>query len=239
MSNESLYLFDLDGTLTPARLPMEEYFARRFIPFIKTNSAYIVSGSDIVKVKEQIPSEIFFYICGIFSSMGNEIYKKGEKIFSRPFVEDALLVDLLTTERKRTKYPFKLFPNYLEKRCGAINFSVLGRDCPHSERIKYKNWDDSSGERKEIVDRLKKLCPGYEFSIGGNISIDIVKKGFGKEQVIDILRKEFPKTKIIFFGDKIDEGGNDYSLVQYLRAAGNYEIHGVENPKECLEILGI
>jgi phosphomannomutase len=237
MKNETLYLFDLDGTLTPSRQSMEKSFARRFIPFIKEQSTYIVSGSDIAKVKEQLPAEVFFGVSGILSSMGNEFYIKGKEIFNRGFIENDALLSSLEMERKNAKYPFSLYPNYIEKRFGAINFSVLGRDCPFSERVKYKSWDDEFGERKAIINRLAQKFSDYEFSIGGTISIDIVEKGFGKEQAADILRKQFPKSKIIFFGDKIFTGGNDYSLAQRLLKLKNVEIYEVKNPSECLKLF--
>lgn len=45
-----IYMFDMDGTLTPARKPMEEDFAKCFLPWLQKNKAFIVTGSDIAKV---------------------------------------------------------------------------------------------------------------------------------------------------------------------------------------------
>jgi phosphomannomutase len=117
MKNETLYLFDLDGTLSPSRQSMEKNFARRFIPFIKEQSTYIVSVSDIAKVKEQLPAEVFFGVSGILLSMGNEFYVKGKEVFNRGFCGNDYslaqrLIELKNSEIYEAKNPsecLKLF----------------------------------------------------------------------------------------------------------------------------------
>jgi phosphomannomutase len=144
---------------------------------------------------------------------------------------------LLEQYRKNTKYDGTLFPNYIEHRRGMLNFSVLGRNCPYEERIKYKNWDDKSRERIVIQKELSAKFKDLDISLGGNISMDIVPKGFGKEQAAQALRKEFPYSKIIFTGDRTNKDGNDYSLAQALIKLGNAEIIQVENPQDVIERL--
>jgi phosphomannomutase len=234
---KAIYLFDMDGTLTPSRLPMTEDFAKKFSGFVDKNVVYIVSGSDIEKIKEQLPINIFSKVEGIFASMGNEFYKNGKEVFKRDFIDDPSLVSNLKTYRKNTKYPYQLYPNFIEMRCGAINFSVLGRDCPHAERLKYNQWDCVNNERKEIVLQLVKRYPNYDFSIGGNIGIDIVPKGCGKEQVADLLRQDYPDNKIIFIGDMMEIGGNDYLLAMRLKEIGNSEIIAVSDCESTIAIL--
>ncbi|MDR1195586.1 MAG: HAD-IIB family hydrolase [Endomicrobium sp.] len=229
-----IYLFDMDGTLTPARLPMTESFAVWFREFIRKNDVYIVSGSDIDKIKSQIPSDIFNNVAGIYASMGNEFYKNGAPGYERKFEPPQKLLIMLEKYRENTKYTGKLFPNYIEMRKGMVNFSVLGRDCPYEERIKYKEWDNKNAERISIQKELSAIFNDLDISIGGNISMDIVPKGFGKEQVAALLRNKFPNSKIIFTGDKTQKGGNDYSLAQALLACGNSEIVQVDSPDDVI-----
>lgn len=69
------------------------------------------------------------------------------------------------------------------------------------------------GKRKqrkiEYSKKLSEKYPQYDFSLGGNISIDIVKKGCEKGQVAKELRNTFPDEEIIFYGVRTFEGGND------------------------------
>lgn len=233
----SVYVFDMDGTLTPARLPMTAEFAIQFYEWQKTHKSFIATGSDFQKVTEQLPPSVINSFTGIYSSMGNVLQSKGELIYQNNFKADAKLLDMLENYRKNTKYPCQLFPNYIEERIGMINFSVLGRDCPYSERERYSAWDKTEHEREQIAEELSKVFPEYEISVGGSISMDITPKGCGKGQIAKHLRQTYPNDKIIFFGDKTFVGGNDYELAQALSQMANTQVVQVNAPEEVLMFL--
>ena len=54
----NIYVFDMDGTLTPARKPMEAEFAIQFYEWQKTHKSFIATGSDYKKVEEQLPPSV-------------------------------------------------------------------------------------------------------------------------------------------------------------------------------------
>ena len=66
-----VFLFDVDGTLTPPRQPMGDAFAYSFRHLVKDELVYIVSGSDIRKIREQVPEDILN-----FNSVGSDLYVK-------------------------------------------------------------------------------------------------------------------------------------------------------------------
>ncbi len=232
-----IFLADMDGTLTPARLPMSSDFELFFLDFIKKHTFFVVSGSDFKKVNEQMTEAVIDNLAGLFCSMGNQLYINNELVYSNEFNPSPDLAERLESYRANTDYPGPLFDNYIERRPGMINFSVLGRNCPHDQRNKYKQWDDVHKERIRIAAELSKNYPDYDVSVGGNISIDIVPQGFGKEQVASIIRKKYPSSKIIFLGDRTEEGGNDYSLAQALLSSGNSEVVPVTGPEDTLKFL--
>ena len=232
-----IYVFDMDGTLTPARLPMTEEFKRDFIPFLQKNICYIATGSDYKKIDEQMSQDVIDEFTGIYASMGNVLYKKGELVYKKEIEYDKNLLNDLENFRKTTKYPNQLFGNYIEKRTGMINFSVIGRDCTYSEREKYTAWDKENGERKNIQEVLSAKYPDYDFEAGGNISIDIIPKGCGKGQIAHHLRKQYPDATIIFTGDRTYKGGNDYALAHELSLMENTKVVQVENPDETMKFL--
>lgn len=234
---KTVFIADMDGTLTPARLPMTAEFAKFFEKFIETHVFYIVSGSDLKKVKEQVPQNVIDKAAGLYCSMGNEFYLKNKLEYRNEFIPNDSLIEKLEYYRKNTKYPGELFGNYIEKRQGMVNFSVLGRNCPAEARVTYKKWDNSYKEREKIVAELSKMYPDYDISIGGNISIDIVPRGYGKEQVAARLRKIYKNEKIVFIGDRTGKGGNDYSLAQELLKMGNAQIVAVNGPDDTLKFL--
>ena len=235
----TVFIFDMDGTLTPARLPMEKEFAEKFIPWLKQNRAYIATGSNLSKVEEQIGFPLMNEFTGIYCSMGNELWVKGKYEYQNDFIPDANLLICLESYRKNTKYPYALFDNYIEKRIGMINFSVLGRNCPYEERLRYQIWDRENGERQSIAIELRKKFPQYEFCVGGSISMDIIPVGFSKAQVATKLRAKYPEDKIVFLGDKTFAGGNDFELAEALRKVNNTDVVQVESPTSVLKYLNI
>ncbi|MDO4974975.1 MAG: HAD-IIB family hydrolase [Alphaproteobacteria bacterium] len=232
-----VFLSDMDGTLTPSRQSMTPEFEKDFNELITDTHFYIVTGSDIEKIKEQIPENVMKKLTGIFASMGNEFYVNGERISKNEFIPEESLIKKLEDYVENTRYPYPLFPNHIEKRCGMVNFCVVGRECPLEERFRYQNWDKENGERKSIAIELAKIYPQYSFEIGGAISIDIVPNGFGKVQVADKLREMYQREKIIFFGDRTEQGGNDYEVAERLLELGNSEIVTVQEPNDVLEYL--
>ena len=46
-----IYIFDVDGTLTPSRRKMTEDFLEFFNGWSKRNDFYLVSGTDLDKMK--------------------------------------------------------------------------------------------------------------------------------------------------------------------------------------------
>ena len=127
----------------------------------------------------------------------------------------------------------------MELRPGMLNFSVLGRNCPFSERARYNEWDNIHRERETIVKEVNEKFPEYEASSGGKISIDIVTKGGGKEQIAQKIRESYPNDKIIFIGDRTEKGGNDYALAEALRNMENTEVVQVNSPEDVLKYLEI
>jgi hypothetical protein len=101
--------------------------------------------------------------------------------------------------------------NHIEKRIGAVNFSIIGRNATLSERKWYIEWDRATNERVEICARMNKAFDRIECVVGGETSIDIYLKGNDKSQIARPFLHPFT-----FFGDRCEVGGNDHTL--YLEA---------------------
>jgi len=66
-----VYMFDVDGTLTPSRRPMTEDFKKFFKHWVNKNTFYLVTGSDLPKLQEQMGG-LEIHADGIFTCCGNE-----------------------------------------------------------------------------------------------------------------------------------------------------------------------
>ena len=212
----SILLFDIDGTLTPSR--------RTILPNIidvlkKLKSKYrlvVVGGSDISKIKEQLGDSIdlFEYVFsenGLVSFKGSELFHK--KRINEYLGEENLqeLINYLLFELSEIEIPKKR-GTFIEYRTGMLNVSPIGRNCNQEERNEFAIYDKDN----KVVEKLRSKTQekfgetlGIICSKGGEISFDIVPKGFDKSYSLQFLDKT---AKIVFFGDKIYEGGNDYEI---------------------------
>ena len=215
-----IFVFDVDGTLTPARQLIDKDFAEIFLDFCKKNIVYLCSGSDWPKIKEQITIGIIKETKGVFACSGNAFWNnEGIEILSirNDFDVPTGLIDDLNNLVDTSEFPIKT-GKHIDLRMGMINFSIVGRNCSREEREKYSKWDEEVEERRGLVAILKSKYPDIDFNIGGEISIDIHPEGSDKSRAIKIIREWHKKESpsICFFGDKIWPGGNDFLVLKEL-----------------------
>tara|TARA_R100000664_G_C2743645_1_gene131794 strand:- start:47 stop:772 length:726 start_codon:yes stop_codon:yes gene_type:complete len=230
----NIFLFDVDGTLTLPRQRMTQDFANLFRVLVKDNLVYLVSGSDLDKLKEQVPKDILDSCAGIFSSSANQFNIGDELIYENELEIDDEFINFLNSFVEKSQYKTKT-GRHIEHRPGMINFSVVGRNASQDERKAYYSWDRSELERKKMAVTLMANFPDLVATIGGEISIDIYPAGLDKRQSVNYLREQYPEKKICFFGDKTDKNGNDYSVVISLTKEDN--VHTVMNYLQTKEII--
>lgn len=236
-----IYIFDVDGTLTPSRQPMTEEFLEFFNGWSKSNPFYLVTGSDLDKIKEQVPDFILERANSVFTCCGNEMWVDDEQIYHKEFTPPNNLLTYLGEQIRMSETPV-VSTNHRENRGSMLNFSVVGRDCTLDERQQYFEWDKESGERERIAQSVRDGWNELDAVIGGQISIDIYPKGSDKSQVLDIIKQErlVETGEIIFIGDGIENGGNDYPLAELMdniEGCDWYHTKGWEHTKEILEEL--
>ena len=104
---KKIYIFDVDGTLTPSRQRMTEEFAKFFDEWTSKNKYYLVTGSDIDKTKEQVPIAYIDRANGIFTCCGNQFYIEDELVYENKFtppdslIKDYFQYDDLVGEREK------------------------------------------------------------------------------------------------------------------------------------------
>jgi phosphomannomutase len=223
------YVFDVDGTLTPSRLPIDKKFEEFFLKWMDGKNVYLVTGSDKDKTIEQVGEKIWTKCTRVYQSCGNAVYEKGKLVKENKFKLDPELKFILVETLVNSKVPVK-YGNHIEERPGLINFSTIGRNVPQEIRSTYVKWDNKHSERKRICERITKQLPRLEASIGGEISIDIYPKGQNKSQILKDLEGE-----IMFFGDKCEPGGNDYPIVEKIK--DKHIVHKVKDWQSTKSIL--
>ena len=231
-----IYLFDIDGTLTPSRLRIDHEFEQFFLQWMKDKEVIFVTGSDKEKTIEQVGEKIWTRAQRVYQSCGNAVYQGGQLIQKNHFDAPKSLIKMLYKFLKASNWQHQT-DNFIEERIGLLNFSVVGRACNQSMRNAYHDWDRRSGERLMLCKMIETEYPELEATVGGQISIDIYPKGQNKAQVLDDLY-----GPITFFGDKCEPGGNDYPIAfemekQFEENRRHCVVHRVKDYKDTWERL--
>lgn len=236
MKSGDIFVFDVDGTLTPPRQPMDDEFKKVFDRLVTSEDVYLVSGSDIKKIREQVPEDILLKCKGVFGSSGNELWIGDTEVYRNIYIPEKSLVDRLEGFLEKSSYKTRT-GRHIENRPGMINFSIIGRNADLQQRKHYHKWDTKNQERKKMAVSLMVSNPEVTVSVGGEISIDIYPIGLDKSQAISYIKDEHEQNcpKIHFFGDKTEPHGNDYSAVCALSESDT--AHPVESHHQTLEIL--
>jgi HAD superfamily hydrolase (TIGR01484 family) len=90
--------------------------------------------------------------------------------------------------------------------------SLLGQNAPTKEK---RAWFEANNTKREKLRALiATRLPDFEVRAGGTTTIDITRKGIDKAYGMAKLLEHLSITKqdILFAGDKMDPGGNDYPV---------------------------
>lgn len=219
-----LLLFDVDGTLTVPRSPIQESMKELlYLLRSKGHTLACVSGSDLPKIREQLLDAIDYFDF-VFTQNGLASYRKEANhliLFHNQSIHAYLgeekyqqLVNAILRVLSLHTLPIKR-SHFIELRSGLINVCPIGRQCTQQEREAFEGYDQEHNIRKQIVSQLQEqLCDiGVQYSIGGQISIDVFPIGWDKTYCLPFL----PDVPIYFFGDRIFPGGNNYEIACHPR----------------------
>ena len=247
--NPKAYIFDMDGTLTESRCCIES----NTIEALKTLAPaklYLATGSDMSKVIEQMSVDFLLerfervmacngtrvWNCRLdmddeLGAIEPELIHKVSLIdhYSQADLNHIVSTLLRLAADNHTKYKTGTF---VEWRDSQINFSLIGRNCSLDQRYDYAKWDDKSGERDKAIEALRDTFKGWGLSFrkGGQISIDVTRKGWDKSYALRSVAE--PPEDCVFFGDRIEGNGNDSDIAVL---CGAY--HEVSGPEETVEII--
>ncbi|CUS22766.1 LAQU0S06e05534g1_1 [Lachancea quebecensis] len=236
---DTLVLFDVDGTLTPARLTVSDEVRDTLAKLRQKVVIGFVGGSDLSKQLEQLGPNVLSEFDYAFSENGLTAYRLGEKLASQSFInwigeeEYNKLAVFILKYLSGIELP-KRRGTFLEFRNGMINVSPIGRNASTEERNEFERYDKVHQIRAKFVEALRKEFSHLKltFSIGGQISFDVFPTGWDKTYCLQHVEKDGFK-EIHFFGDKTMEGGNDYEIFVDPRTIG----HSVTTPDDTVKAL--
>jgi len=219
------FIFDVDGTLTPSRGNIDPLFKEFFLEFMKKHKVWLVTGSDYPKTLEQLGRDICENVVTVYNCSGNDTFFKGRRVNTKAFNPPQELYDLMYGWLQTSSFPLRM-GNHIEERAGTINFSIIGRpyDPPLTlgERKLYIKHDLENRERESIAYQINSEFPNITATVGGETGVDIYRKGGDKSQILEDF--DAPYDDIYFFGDKMEQGGNDYPLGKNLKSKNVFAV---------------
>uniref|UniRef100_A0A9L0I9B4 Phosphomannomutase n=1 Tax=Equus asinus TaxID=9793 RepID=A0A9L0I9B4_EQUAS len=146
-----LCLFDVDGTLTPARQKIDPEVAAFLQKLRSRVQIGVVGGSDYSKIAEQLGDgdEVIENFDYVFAENGTVQYKHG-RLLSKQTIQNHLgeellqdLINFCLRYMALLRLPKKR-GTFIEFRNGMLNISPIGRSCTLEERIEFSELDKVS-----------------------------------------------------------------------------------------------
>lgn len=253
--NNTVVLFDMDGTLTESRCKLELKELKESL-YRLTNSGFdigIITGSDENYLREQM---------GDFLSRSSCRYRthllpcNGTKYFKPPKFpnEDFCLAHEVSMEKHLGSEKYRellcelicsqldvchvgapLTGHFIDARGSMINWCPIGRNAKKEHRNQFMQIDKKKKVREHFISELremlkiKNLDNELTIKLGGDTSFDIYPTGWDKTYGL----RHFPNWDVWFVGDRCKPNGNDYEIYQKC-SPQSFETTG---PLETLKII--
>lgn len=221
----SLIIFDLDDTLAESKSQLSPEMAITLSSLLQIRKVAIITGGKYEQIIKQVVSQLspqtnlsnlyLFPTCGAsYYHFQNgdwvNVYEERlspedvKKIFEA--LKSAQIQAGVITEAP-------LYGEQIEDRGTQVSWSALGQQCPPAVKV---TWDPDQKKRLSMLPYLTQMIPEYESRVGGATTIDVTRKGVDKKYGIYQMEKylSVPLSDMLFIGDAIFPGGNDYACVE-------------------------
>lgn len=244
--------FDLDDTLAVTKSEISDRMSGLLSRLVEKYDVCIITGGRFEQIEKQVVSrlEVPEHLLGklhLMPTCGTRYYRYDElnHKWTLQYAEDLskeqkekIIGALETVAKEMGIWCDNPAGEIIEDRHSQITMSALGQQATPED--KYAWAEKFKDVRPVYRDKVAELLPDLEVRIGGTTSTDItlpgVDKAYGMRKLIDAL--DISKDEILFFGDKLNEGGNDYPV----KAMGtdSIAVEGWESTAYALEgVLGV
>jgi HAD superfamily hydrolase (TIGR01484 family) len=220
---KELVAFDLDGTLAESKQPLQEPMGEALADLLDVAHVAVISGGDWPQFEKQVASRLPERAdrtkLWLMPTTGTKLYRFDDEwraVYAELFEEDEKqkILKAFDESLEATGFvPEKTWGERIEDRGSQITFSALGQEAPIDAK---HSWDPDFAKRKVIQADLRQRLPGLSINMGGATSIDITREGVDKAYGLKKLNEAsgIALDKMMFIGDAIFPGGNDYPAEQ-------------------------
>jgi phosphomannomutase len=251
LSEKSLIVFDLDGTLAPSKSPLEPDMSRALVELLKKKKVAVIGGGSYDQFKKQLlapfkcpPTLLKNFFIFPTTSMAFYRYNRGWKQVYRKVLKESEKKKIRNAFEEVYKevgyvHPKKIWGEVIEDRITQMSFSPLGQRVvdelgKKGIALKEKWKKENDPLRLKMTRLLGKKLKTFEVRAGGITTIDVTRKGIDKGYGVRQIEKHLhvPIKEMVFVGDALFKGGNDAAAkktgVQTISTSG---------PKETIKII--
>lgn len=244
--------FDLDDTLAVTKSPISDRMSGLLVKLLEKYDVCVISGGKFEQFKIQVVDRLeapahalgklhLMPTCGTRYYRYDELESEWQIQYAEDLsaAEKKRIIEVLeASAREADLWADKPHGEIIEDRGSQITYSALGQLAP--AEAKYKWAAENEAAKQKLRTLVAERLPELEVRLGGTTSVDVTRigidKAYGMEKLIDAIN--ISKEDILFIGDKLQEGGNDYPV----KAMGidTIEVERWEDTAYVLEgVLGI
>lgn len=247
MTAPTLVAFDLDDTLAPSKGVIDPRIAGLLRALLRRVDVAIISGGNEAQFRTQVVAQLGETDAAdlarlhLLPTCGTRYLRYDGADFTSVYAHDlsddekqSALTALREEAERLGLWEAEPWGEILEDRGSQITFSALGQRAPREAK---HEWDPTGARRGALRDAVAARLPGLEVRSGGSTSIDItqagIDKAFGMRQLA--ARTGIALTDMLFYGDRLDEGGNDYPVLAI--GVPSVAVEGWEDTADKLDAL--
>jgi len=223
---KKMIAFDLDDTLNVAKTPLTPEMVDLFGRLLDHYQVCVISGQKYEEFQRQIITPLGAQPLDrlknlhLMVAQGTQYYTfdgaEWKLVYSFPLTDQQIsAIDnaLETAARELGLWTENPTGEINENRISQVTFSALGQAAGTEEKYA---WDPDHKKREKIAARAKELAPKFDYEIAGTTSINVfvpgTNKTFGMNKLMEYV--DLDKDGILYFGDMVQPGGNDYPVVE-------------------------
>jgi phosphomannomutase len=222
MTSYRVAMFDLDGTLAASKSDISPATAQMLCGLLSAIEVCIISGGGFeqfdAQVLRHLGSSCDLERLNLMPTCGTRYLRWDGRGWAELYYEKLTpdevhrAFDVLRSGAE--KFGFWSEDTWgpaLEDRGSQVTYSALGQSAPADVK---SAWDPDNSKKELLREYAAGKLPDLEVKSGGSTSIDVTRRGidkaYGTRKLMSALH--VTEREILFFGDRLDPGGNDYPV---------------------------
>ncbi|SDZ27261.1 HAD-IIB family hydrolase [Herbiconiux ginsengi] len=219
-----LVAFDLDDTLAPSKAPLDPRMADLLVRLLERVEVCVISGGQFGQFQSQLVANLpagaddKLARLHLMPTCGTQYYRheigEWKQIYAENLTDEQktrAMSALEASAKALGLWETETWGPIMEDRGSQITYSALGQAAPIDAKAA---WDPTGEKKERLRAAVAAQLPDLEVRSGGSTSVDITREGIDKAYGMTKLAEltGIPLDEMLFVGDRLDEGGNDYPV---------------------------